>query len=141
MYHSLHYICVHASPTSPTYIPITVQRKYLPYKRQPGDAQVSCSLIVPYFSQSLGTGAPFPNTSTCWCYHPPLGHGCWSPMHPFWGVLFRQSCIQNTCITVNYIQYISCTLKSLMSPTCLSFKLFNVVHVHVLHVQLSLRHL
>ena len=62
-------------------------------------------------------------------------------MHPFWGVLFHQSCIQNTCITLNYIQYISCTIKSPMSLTCLSFKLFNVVCVHVLHLQLSLRHL
>ena len=42
--------CVHVSPTSPTYIPITLQIKYLPYKQQPGNTQFRCSLIVPYFS-------------------------------------------------------------------------------------------
>ena len=43
---------------------------------------------------------------------------------------------------LNYIQYITCTVKSLTSLTCLSFKLFNVVRVYTcitcLRVQLSL---
>ena len=133
--------CVHVSLASLTYVPITVQRKYLPYKWQPGNAQFGCPLIVPYFSQSLGAGVPFPNTSTHWCYHSPSRHGCWCPMHPFWGVCFVSPVFRIHVLLLNYIQYISCTVKSPTSPTCLSFKLFNVVCVHVLCVQLSLQHL
>ena len=113
---------------SPTYIPITVQRNYLPYKWQPGNAQFSCSLVVLYFSQSLGAWVPLPNTSTTLCHHSLLRHGCWCPMHPFRGVLFKQSCIQNK---LHSMYYSTCTVKSPTPPTGVSFKLFNLLCVYV----------
>ena len=117
LFTTLHY--VHVSLTSPTYVPITVQRNYLPYKQQPGNAQFCGPLVVSYFLQSLGAWAPLPNTSTTQSYHSPLRHGCWHPMHPFRGVLFHQSCIQNTCITFKlHSIYFVYTVKSLTSPTC-----------------------
>ena len=123
--------CVHVSPMSATYVPITVQRNYLPYKWQPGNAQFSCPLVVPYFSQSLGTWVPLPNMSTTLSYHSPSRHGCWCPTCSFRGVLFKQSCIQNK---LHSIYYSTCTVKSLTPPTCVSFKLFNVLRVYVLYV-------
>ena len=123
--------CVHVSLMSLTNVPITVQRKYLPYKRQPPNAQFSCPLVVPYFLQSLGAWVPLPNMSTTLSYHSPLRHGCWCPTCPFRGVLFKQSCIQNK---LHSIYYSTCTVKSPTPLTCVSFKLFNVLHVYVLYV-------
>ena len=130
--------CVHLSPMSPTCIPITLQRNYLPYKQQPGNAQFSCALVMPYFSESLGAWVPLANTSTTLSHNSPLRHGCWCPMHPFRGVLFKQSCIQNK---LHSIYYSTCTVKSPTPPTCVSFKLFNVLRVYVLCVYVSLQHL
>ena len=84
---------------------------------------------------------PLPNTSTSRCFFSPSRHGCWCPMCPFRGVLFKQSCIQNK---LHSIYYSTCTVKSptpLTPPTCVSFKLFNQLRVYVLYVKLSLRHL
>ena len=123
--------CVHVSLMSPTCIPITLQRNYLPYKRQPGNAKFSCVLVMPYFSESLGAWVPPPNTSTTLSHNSPLRHGCWCPMRPFRGVLFKQSCIQNK---LHSMYYSTCTVKSPTPPTCVSFKLFNVLRVYVLCV-------
>ena len=69
LFTTLHY--VHVSLMSLTYVPITVQRNYLPYKRQPGNAQFCGPLVVSYFSQSLGAWVPLPNMSTTQSYHSP----------------------------------------------------------------------
>ena len=127
--HSLH--CVHVSPTSPTYVPITVQRNYLPYKWQPGNAQFSCSLVVPYFSQSLGAWASLPNTSTTLSHHSPQGIGVGVQRVPLGGFCFKQSCIQNK---LHSMYYITCTVKSPTPPTGVSFKLSNLLRVYVLCV-------
>ena len=98
----------------------------------------SVALVMPYFSESLGAWAPLPNTSTSRSHHSPLRHGCWSPMCPFRGGLFKQSCIQNK---LHSMYYNTCTVKSPTSPTCVSFKLFNVLRVYVLRLNGSLQHL
>ena len=60
---------------------------------------------------------------------------------PFEGFAFISPVFRIHVLPLNYTQCITCTVKSLMSLTCVSFKLFNVLCVHVLHVQLSLQHL
>ena len=103
--------CVHVSPMSLTYVPITVQRNYLPYKRQPGNAQFSCSLVMPYFSESLGAWAPLPNTSTTLSHNSPPRHGCWCPMHPF-----RGFCLNSPVFRINYIQCITVLVQLSLRP-------------------------
>ena len=53
---------------------------------------------------------------------------------PFEGFVFISPVftIHVHLLVLNYIQYITCTVKSPTPPTCLSFKLFNVVRVYVL---------
>ena len=146
--HTIHYITLCTCISDVSDMHTNYSTNYLPYKQQPGNAQFSSPLVVPYFTQSLGAWVPLPNNlATPQSYQSPSRHGCWCPMCPFWGVCFHQSCIQNTCITFKlHSMYqcimctcITCTVKSPTSPTCVSFKLFNILHVHVLHVQLSLQ--
>ena len=74
---------------------------------------------------------------------PARGMGVGFQCVPFGGFAFISPVfrIHVHVLVLNYIQCITCTIKSPTSPTCLSFKLFNVVCGHVLRVQLSLRHL
>ena len=92
---------------SPTYVPITVQRNYLPYKWQPGNAQFSFSLVVPYFCQSLGAWAPLPNnTSTTLCHHSPRGMGVGVQCIPLGGF-----CLNSPVLRINYIQCITVLVR------------------------------
>ena len=67
---------------------------------------------------------------------PARGMGVGFQRVPFGGFAFI-----SPVLVLNYIKCITYTVKSPTSPTCLSFKLFNVVRLHVLLIQLSLRHL
>ena len=71
---------------------------------------------------------------------PARGMGVGFQRVPFGGFAFISPVfrIHVHVLVLNYIKCITCTVKSLTSPTCLSFKLFSVVCVHVLRVQLSL---
>ena len=110
--HTIHYLtlCTCIS-TSPTCVPITLQRNYLPYKQQPGNVQFSCSLVVPYFSESLGAWAPLPNTSTTRFHNSPPRHGCWCPVHPLGG-----SCLNSPVFRINYIQCITVLVQLSLQP-------------------------
>ena len=69
---------------------------------------------------------------------PPQGMGVGVQCVPFGGFDFISPVFRIHVLPLNYIQCITCTVKSLTSPTCVSFKLFNVLSVHVLCAQLSL---
>ena len=129
--HTIHYLTLCTCISDGSNIRTNYSTKKLFNIQQPGNVQLICSLVVPYFSQSLGAWAPLPNTSTTLSHHSRPRHGCWCPTHPLRGVLFKQSCIQNK---LHSMYYSTCTVKPLTPPTCVSFKLFNVLCVYVLCV-------
>ena len=88
------------------------KENYLPYKQQPGNAQFSCSLVVPYFSQSLGAWAPLPNnTSTILCHHSPRGMGVGVQRIPLGGF-----CLNSPVFRINYIQCITVLVQLSLRP-------------------------
>ena len=100
---------LHCVYVSLTYVPITVQRNHLPYKWQPGNAQFSGPLVVPYFSQSLGAWVPLPNMSTTQSYHSPRGMGVGIQCIPLGGFCFISPVFRIHVLLSNYIQSILCT--------------------------------
>ena len=103
--------CVHVSLMSPTCILITLQRNYLPYKQQPGNAQFSCALVMPYFSESLGAWAPLPNTSTTLSHNSPQGMGVSVQCIPLGGF-----CLNSPVFRINYIQSITVLVQLSLRP-------------------------
>ena len=136
---NIHYIILCTCISNPSDMHTNYKENILPYKWQPGNAQCSHPLVVLYFMQGLGAWVPLANMSTP-CPTTPLK--AWvlvSNTSLLGGFAFISPVFRIHVLPLNYIQCITCTVKSPMSPTCVSFNLFNVLHVHVSPMPLTLQ--
>ena len=92
-------------------LPYIVYMYYLPYKRQPGNAQFSCLLVMPYFSESLGAWVPLPNTSTTLSHNSPRGMGVGVQHIPLGGF-----CLNSPVFRINYVQCITVLVQLSLRP-------------------------
>ena len=89
----------------------TLHCVHVPYKWQPWNAQFSCVLVMPYFSESLGAWAPLPNTSTTLSHNFPRSMGVGVQHIPLGGV-----CLNSPVFRINYIQCITVLVQLSLRP-------------------------